>query len=156
MRYDIRLLKQRVRESRYAVDDRAVAQAIVSRARARLTTDRAEVQKHLAWLEQQIQQFRSDGSDSATPAPARSLRRATARRASNRRATARSHQEDTKARIVEFVTRHPGSTAGDLAKGLNLKPASVSMRLNQLAKAGEITKQSHGYRTAQRSGQPGT
>jgi len=30
------------------------------------------------------------------------------------------------------------------------------MRLNQLAKAGEITKQSHGYRTAQRSGQPGT
>jgi len=67
-----------------------------------------------------------------------------------------SHQEDTKARIVEFVTRHPGSTAGDLAKGLNLKPASVSMRLNQLAKAGEITKQSHGYRTAQRSGQPGT
>ena len=80
-------------------------------------------------------------------APARSVRRATARRASNRRATARSRQSDTNASIIDFLAQHPGSTAGDLAKGLNLDPGSVSTRLTQLAKAGEIERASHGYRT---------
>jgi hypothetical protein len=80
-------------------------------------------------------------------APARSVRRATARRASNRRATARSRQGDTEASILDFLAQHPGSTAGDLAKGLNLDPGSVSARLTQLAKAGEIERASHGYRT---------
>jgi hypothetical protein len=59
-------------------------------------------------------------------APSRSVRRATARRASNRRATARSHQRDTEASIIEFLARHPGSTAGGLAKGLNLDPGRVA------------------------------
>ena len=80
-------------------------------------------------------------------APARSVRRATARRASNRRATARSRQGDTEASILDFLAQHPGSTAGDLAKGLNLDPGNVATRLNQLAKAGEIKKASHGYST---------
>jgi DNA-binding MarR family transcriptional regulator len=75
------------------------------------------------------------------------VRRATARRASNRRATARSRQSDTNASIIDFLAQHPGSTAGDLAKGLNLDPGSVSARLTQLAKAGEIKRASHGYRT---------
>jgi predicted transcriptional regulator len=80
-------------------------------------------------------------------APARSVRRGAARRASNRRATARSHQGDTKASIIDFLAQHPGSTAGDLAKSLNLNPGNVSTRLTQLAKAGEIKRTSHGYRT---------
>jgi predicted transcriptional regulator len=80
-------------------------------------------------------------------APARSVRRATARRASNRRATARSRQSDTEASIIDFLAQHPGSTAGDLAKALNLNPGNVATRLNQLAKAGEIKKASHGYST---------
>ena len=80
-------------------------------------------------------------------AAARSLRRATARRASNRRATARNLQIDTEASIIDFLARHPGSTAGDLAKGLNLNPGNVSTRLSQLAKAGEIKKASRGYTT---------
>lgn len=79
--------------------------------------------------------------------PARSVRRATARRASNRRATARIRQGDTNARIIAFLARHAGSTAGDLAKGLNLNPGSVSTHLNQLAKSGEIKRASHGYST---------
>lgn len=80
-------------------------------------------------------------------APARSVRRATARRASNRRATARSRQSDTEASIIDFLAQHPGSTAGDLAKALNLNPGNVATRLNHLAKAGEVKKASHGYST---------
>jgi len=80
-------------------------------------------------------------------APARSVRRATARRASNRRATARNRQGDTNASIIEFLAQHPGSTAGDLAKCLNLDPGNVATRLTQLAKAGEIKRATHGYST---------
>jgi hypothetical protein len=81
-------------------------------------------------------------------APARSVRRATARRASTRRATARSRHGDTEASIIiDFLAKHPGSTAGDVAKGVNLDPGSVSACLTQLAKAGEIEKASHGYST---------
>jgi predicted ArsR family transcriptional regulator len=112
-----------------------------------LEAERAAVQKHLAWLEQQINEFHAHNGDSAAAAPARSVRRATARRASKRRATARSRQIDTKPRIIHFLARHPGSTAGDVAKGLNLNPGSVSTRLSQLAKAGEIKKASRGYTT---------
>jgi predicted transcriptional regulator len=50
-------------------------------------------------------------------------------------------------RIIDFVVHNPGSTAGDVAKGLNLDPANVSTHLTQLAKAGEIQKAAHGYST---------
>jgi CRP-like cAMP-binding protein len=112
-----------------------------------LEAERVEVQKHLAWLEQQINEFHAHNGSPATAPPARSVRRATARRASNRRATARSRQGDTKASIIDFLAQHPGSTAGDVAKGLNLNRESVSTRLTQLAKAGEIKKASRGYST---------
>lgn len=112
-----------------------------------LEAERAEVQQRLAWLDQQIKEFDAYNDGSAAAAPARSVRRATARRASTRRATARGLQSDTKASIIDFLAQHPGSTAGDLAKGLNLNPASASTRLTQLAKAGEIKKASRGYRT---------
>ena len=55
---------------------------------------------------------------------------------------------------MDFLAQHPGSTTGDLAKGLNLNPGSVSTRLNQLTKAGEIKKASHGYRTKQAARPP--
>ena len=112
-----------------------------------LEAERAQVQKHLAWLEQQINEFHAHNGDSAAATPARSVRRATARRASKRRATARSRQVDAKSRIIDFLAQHPGSTAGDVAKGLNLNPGSASTRLSQLAKAGEIKKASRGYTT---------
>jgi hypothetical protein len=44
--------------------------------------------------------------------PARSARRATARRASKRRATARQRKDDIEGRIVEFLKDHPRSTTG--------------------------------------------
>lgn len=79
--------------------------------------------------------------------PPRSQRRATAVRASKRRATARVRKGDTKASIFEFLAKHPGSTAGEVAKGLNLNRGSVSTRLTELAKEGEIKKADRGYTT---------
>ena len=99
--------------------------------------------------EQQEQTIPAHDGSSASAPPARSVRRATARRASNRRATARSRQADTEASIIDFLVQHPGSTAGDLAKGLNLNPGQVSTHLTKLARAGEIRKASHGYSATQ-------
>jgi CRP-like cAMP-binding protein len=113
-----------------------------------LEAERADLQERLAWLENQIKEFHAHGGDS-TPATSgarvRSVRRGTARRASTRRATARTHQVDIRARIVDFLSKHPGSTAGDVAKGLDLNRGSVSTRLSQLAKSGEIKKADRGY-----------
>src|SRR6266496_541784 len=109
-----------------------------------LEAEREEVQEHLDWLERQISEFRERHGDGPAPGQ-RAVRRSTARRASTRRATARSRQGDTKAAITEYLKKHPGSTAGDLAKGLNLQRNSVSTRLTQMAKAGEIKKATRGY-----------
>jgi hypothetical protein len=79
--------------------------------------------------------------------PPRSKRRATAVRASKRRATARVRKGDPDQTILEFLAKHPESTAGEVAKGLNLDRSSVSARLTQLAKAGEIQKADRGYTT---------
>ena len=112
-----------------------------------LEAERTAVEKHLAWLEQQINEFHAHNGGPTAAAPTRSVRRATARRASNRRASARSRQVDVKARIIDYLAGHPGSTAGDVAKGLNLNPGSTSTRLTQLANAGTIKKASRGYTT---------
>ena len=53
----------------------------------------------------------------------------------------------TAAPVALLLAQHPGSTAGDVAKALNLNPGSASTRLTQLAKAGEIKKASRGYTT---------
>jgi predicted transcriptional regulator len=111
-----------------------------------LEAERDDVKERLDWLEKQITAFRArHGADAAPSAPARSQRRSTARRASSRRSEVRSRQSDTGALIVDYLAKHPGSTAGDLAKGLNLKRNSVSTRLTQMAKAGEIQKADRGY-----------
>jgi predicted transcriptional regulator len=47
--------------------------------------------------------------------------------------------------ITDYLNKHPGSTAGEVAKGLNLQRNSVSTRLTQMAKAGEIKKATRGY-----------
>jgi CRP-like cAMP-binding protein len=110
-----------------------------------LEAECAELRERLAWLEAQLKEFQARQEDAAAGVPARSLRRATARRASRRRAATRSRKLDTKASIVEFLSEHPGSTAGEVAKGLDLNRASVSTRLTQLAKLGEIRKAERGY-----------
>lgn len=112
-----------------------------------LEAERAEVRERLEWLEKQIDEFRQRHSGDESPAqtPPRAKRRATASRASRRRATARSLKPDVKAKIVAYLQDHPQSTAGDVAKGLNLARNSTATRLTQMAKAGEIKKASRGY-----------
>jgi hypothetical protein len=115
-----------------------------------LEAERDEVRERLAWLDQQIDEFRAD--DQKAPAPGvtspapRSRRRATATRASSRRAAARKHKHDVHAEILEHLAGHPQSTAGDVAKGLNLDRTKVAAKLAQMHKAGEIEKAKRGYR----------
>jgi Winged helix-turn-helix DNA-binding len=111
-----------------------------------LEAERADAKERLEWLEKQIQEFRDrHGDGAAAPAPARSRRRATARRASTRRATARSRQPEVKEQIIEYLGKHAGSTAGEVAKALNLNRNATATRLTQLARSGEIKKQPRGY-----------
>jgi hypothetical protein len=67
--------------------------------------------------------------------PARSERRATARRASRRRAVARQHKDDIEGRIVEFLKDHPRSTTGGIAKGLNANRATIAAELWHIGRA---------------------
>jgi DNA-binding MarR family transcriptional regulator len=110
-----------------------------------LEAERNDAKERLDWLESQIKAFKERAEEALPSVPSRSGRRATARRASTRRRTARSRQSDTASRIVDYLETHPNSTAGDLAKALNLKRNSLSTKLTQMAKAGQIKKAERGY-----------
>ena len=72
MKAYIRVLRQRVRDSRYVVDEGAVAEAVLARARPRLNADRANALRRLAVLEWPIKQLRVEKRPAAAPAaPAR-------------------------------------------------------------------------------------
>jgi predicted transcriptional regulator len=105
----------------------------------------SELRGHLAQLESELTDARTRHAEAIADVPPRSLRRATAKRASKRRAEARALQADTSVSILEFLARHPGSTAGEVSKGLDLNRSSVSSRLTQLAKLGHIRKAERGY-----------
>jgi hypothetical protein len=72
--------------------------------------------------------------------PQRSARRATARRASNRHATARQHKDDIEERVSDYLNEHPLSTTGELAKGLNADRGKVAAARSHIANAGETPK----------------
>lgn len=70
--------------------------------------------------------------------PQRSARRATARRAHNRRVTARLHKDDVDERIAGFLEAHPDSTTGEIAKGLDADRGTVAAVVSHLARASEL------------------
>jgi len=77
--------------------------------------------------------------------PQRSSRRATARRASTRRATARRRKDDVEGRIIEYLSDHPQSTIGDMAKGLDAHRGKIAAGVSHMVWACEVTKASKGY-----------
>ncbi len=105
----------------------------------------AELRENLARLEAELKEAHATHAEAISDVPARSLRRATARRASRRRAEARTLKADMSAAIIEFLAKHPGSTAGEVAKGLDLNRSTVSSRLTQLVRLGHIRKAERGY-----------
>ena len=157
-----------------------------------LEAERADAEKRLAWIEQQIAEFRKHNTNHASdvtptpvsattssarggkarsatrtrtthtaskPATKRAARKPVSKPAVTRAATAtavqatpsrsagseRIHRGDVTARIVTYLNANPGSTAGDVAKALGLKPNSTSTRLSQMAKGGEVKKAKRGY-----------
>jgi uncharacterized membrane protein len=105
----------------------------------------AALGERLTTLEQQ-----AEGEPAPADVPARAVRRATARRASKRRAQARAFTPDTKASVVEYVAKHPGSTAGEVAKALDLNRSTVSSSLAQLTRIGRLRKAERGYDVVER------
>jgi Fic family protein len=110
-----------------------------------LETALAELRERLDTLEARVA---SDAAGEAGP-PARSLRRASARRASRRRAQARALQTDERAAVLGHLAAHPGSTAGEIAKSLDMERSIVSSRITQLVRLGEIEKVERGYAVTQ-------
>lgn len=99
-----------------------------------LQAERAEVKEHLDWLDLQIATFRGrlqNGSGQHAGAPG---------------ANGRNGTGDTRERIKDFLRRHAGSTAGEVANGLGMNRNSVATRLTQMARSGEIQKAERGYR----------
>jgi hypothetical protein len=72
--------------------------------------------------------------------PQRSVRRATARRAGTRRATARQRKDDVEGRIIEYLRDRPQSTTGDMAKALNADRGTIAAGVAHMVRASEITK----------------
>ena len=122
-----------------------------------LEAERSEVQERLAWLDQTIEEFRKreEGPSptvlESAPPPKRSARRGTAIRASNRRHAARDLKPDPAERIIGFLTEHPGSTSGAVAKGLNANRSTVAAQMSKLVKTGELVKGAKGYAVAVQS-----
>ncbi len=104
----------------------------------------AERRERLTTLEARVA---ADAPPELEP-PARSVRRATARRASRRRAQARALRTDERAAVLVQLAGHPGSTAGDIAKALDMDRSAVSSRLAQLLRVGQVTKLERGYAVA--------
>jgi hypothetical protein len=84
-----------------------------------------------------------NGVPAAATADGRGQRRSSGKGALSRRS--RPTRGDVKARVVEYVTASPGSTAGDVASALGLKRNSVATRMAQLAKSGVLVKAQRGY-----------
>jgi hypothetical protein len=88
------------------------------------------------------------GKPSTRPQP--NGRRSRRTRSSRGGATARSPRERVtmRAAVIDYLRENPGSTAGDVAKALNLNRNSLGTRLAQLAKSGELVKAQRGYSVA--------
>lgn len=91
------------------------------------------------WLDERIAEFSSVNGD------APEVEREPVSVVPVSRPRSRPRNGDTAQRIVDYLKEHPRSTAGEIAQDLDLKRNSVSTKLTQMAKAGQILKESKGY-----------
>lgn len=47
--------------------------------------------------------------------------------------------------VIDYLAKHPRSTADEVANGLDLERNTVSTRLTQMARTGELKKAERGY-----------
>ena len=73
----------------------------------------------------------------------RSTRRATARRASNRRAIARELKRDVEGRVIEYLKDHPSGTAGEIAKAVDADRGRVAAELARFARRSDTDTERH-------------
>lgn len=139
-----RVLARQTTDTRY----RPLHMSRITQIIETLEAEKADLERRLEWVEGQLSSFREHAATEAvavTDVPKRSTRRATARRASAKRARGRSLQRDLATEIVDYLEAHPGSTAGDVAKGIDANRNSIATKLSQMTKAGSITKAERGY-----------
>jgi hypothetical protein len=104
------------------------------------------VQAELAARDQRVDPAGRDEATTPVPAPGRSIRRSVARRASARRHVRRDQRRDPDALIIAFLTEHPDSTVGDLAKALDIGYELVASHLIHLGATGRTERTTHGFR----------
>jgi biotin operon repressor len=126
-----------------------------------LEAEKADLQRRLQYVDDQLDSFREHRESHALPPtdvagapidagrpPKRAKRRQVAKRASSRRKVARSLKRDLAAEISVHLKKHPGATAGELAKALDANRNTVAAKVSQLMKLGDVVKADRGYRLA--------
>ncbi|MTD45957.1 MarR family transcriptional regulator [Conexibacter sp. W3-3-2] len=122
--------------------------------RAQLASEIAELQGRLEYVEVQLRSFRdhaaqlpvADAPASPSPEKARHTKRVEkASRARKRRAEIKPLRRDLVAEVVAFLRAHPGSTAGDIARGLDVSASTVSAKIKHLTQVGQVVKAQRGY-----------
>lgn len=121
---------------------------------AQLTSEIAERKGRLEYIEVQLRSFREHAAQlpvtDVPAAPSQDKARHTKRvekasRARRRRAEIKPLRRDLVAEVLDFLRAHPGSTAGDIARGLDASPSTVSAKIKHLAQVGQVVKAQRGY-----------
>ncbi len=122
--------------------------------REQLTSEIAERQGRLEYIEVQLRSFRDHAAQQpvtdAPASPSQDKTRHTKRvekasRARKRRAEIKPLRRDLLAEVVDFLRTHPGSTAGDIARGLDANASTVSAKIKHLTQIGQVVKVKRGY-----------
>lgn len=99
---------------------------------------------------------RRDGGPSATATSAPRPQGSRSTTAAPTRVSARKAPGATKAAVLAALGGGDAMTAGDVAASTGIDRATVSTTLSRLAKTGEVTKASRGYRATQPAAAPFT
>lgn len=122
--------------------------------RAQLESEIAERRGRLEYIEVQLRSFRDHAAQlpvtDVAASPSQDKTRHTKRvekasRARKRRAEIKPLRRDLVAEVIDFLRSHPGSTAGDIARGLDVSAGTVSAKIKHLTQVGQVVKAKRGY-----------